>query len=231
MNLPNVDKMEIRAFQDKKYNKKAKNPVFVIPINPENYSQNLKVEYDLAKGQGNQGTDPKFKGTAPEDLKLEFLFDGTGTVMGNILKDTPVAKQVKDFLGVVYDMEGEIHKPHFLKIIWGEFLRFDCILTSLDINYTMFSPKGEPLRAKLNASFTNYIEQEKRVRREDKKSPDLTHIETVEAGDKLTLMTHNIYGDGDLYMKVAKANNLTSFRQLTPGMGIIFPTLDKELNE
>ncbi len=142
MGTPNVDKMEIYAFQDKKYNKKASPASYTIPINPENYSQNFKVEYDLKKGQGNQGTDPKFKGTAPEALKLEFLFDSTGTIMGNIHNDTPVAKQVKDFLKVVYDMEGEIHKPHFLKIFWGEFLRFDCILTTLDINYTLFNRKG-----------------------------------------------------------------------------------------
>lgn len=231
MSIPNVSKMQIHAYQNKKYTKKAKHPVFVMPINPENYSQNLKVEYDKKKGQGNEGTDPKFKGTAPEELKLEFLFDGTGTVMGNTLLEVPVAKQIKDFLSVVYNMDGETHKPNFLKIIWGEFLKFDCILTNLDINYTMFSPKGNPLRAKLNANFTNYIEQERRVREENKSSPDLTHIEQVKEGDRLPLMTHNIYGDGNLYMKIAKVNNLTSFRQIETGKEIVFPTIDRQLNE
>ena len=231
MELPNMEKMYILAYEDKKFNKKAEQHKFVIPINPDKYSENRKIEYDRSQGTGNQGTDPKFKGTAPEELRLEFLFDGTGTVMGNVLNDTPVATQVKDFLAVVYDMGGEIHKPHFLQIFWGEYLKFNCILTNLDINYTLFSRTGAPLRAKLNATFLNYIEQERRVREENKSSPDLTHVQAVKSGDRLPLMTHDIYGDGNLYMKVAKVNNLTSFRNLKPGAGIVFPTLDKQLDE
>jgi len=226
----NVTKITIRAFTDKTYSTEINkaNP-YQLPINPESYSQNYKVEYDLSKGQGNQGTNPEFKGTAPEELRLEFLFDGTGTVQGNTKSDQSVAEQVKEFLNTVYFMEGEIHKPKFLKIVWGLAYTFDCVLTNLDINYTLFSFEGNPLRAKLNASFVNYIEQEKRVKREDKSSPDLTHTRQVTAGDKLPLMTHKIYGDDSWYIEVARANNLTSFRNLKPGQEIIFPSIDRSI--
>ncbi|MEL6655242.1 MAG: LysM peptidoglycan-binding domain-containing protein [Bacteroidota bacterium] len=225
-----LSKLLIRSFTNKRLtDKDGEYPEFEIPVNPENFSQTYKVEYDKEKGQGSQGTDPKFKSTAPEELKIEFFLDGTKTIEGYSKKliDKPVSKQVKDFMNTVYLMKGDIHKPKFLKLIWGEHLVFDCILTSLDINYTLFHPNGEPLRAKLSASFLNYIEQEKRVKREDKQSPDLTHLRRVKEGDTLPLMAHRIYGTTKYYMQVARANGMTSFRQLPPGSEIVFPPLEK----
>ena len=101
-------------------------------------------------------------------------------------------------------------------------------MSNLDINYALFSRSGEPLRAKLNATFTNYVEQEARLKREqDHKSPDLTHIRTVNLGDRLPKMTHDVYSDQSYYLKVAKANGLTSFRKLKIGTNIVFPPIQK----
>lgn len=225
---PNVDKFVIHVFTDKSYKTEVnQSDPYRLPINPESFSKNYKVEYDLTKGQGNQGTKPEFKGTAPEEMKLEFTFDGTKTIMGNIYSEIKVSDQVKTFLNTVYYMDGEIHQPKFLKIAWGDNKPFECILTNLDINYTLFDRKGNPLRAKLSATFINFIEQEKRVRKENKNSPDLTHVRKVTEGDTLPLMTHRIYKDDSWYLQIAKANNLTSFRNLVPGQEIIFPPIEK----
>lgn len=144
-----LTKVLIEAFTDKKLEvKDSKFPSFTLPINPESYSKNYKVEYDTSQGQGNQGTDPKFKSTAPEELKLDFIFDGTGTVEGYVHNNELVSKQITTFLNTVYFMEGEIHRPKFLKVHWGKQFTFECVLSNLDINYTLFKPDGEPLRAK-----------------------------------------------------------------------------------
>lgn len=228
----NVTKVIIRAFKDKDFNSSSEiNPSkpYTLPINPENYSRSFKLEYDTTKGQGSQSTDSKYKGTKPEEIKLEFMFDGTGTVQGNTQSDLSVNDQVYDFLETVYFMEGEIHQPKFLKIVWGKLFTFNCVLTSLDINYTLFNRVGEPLRAKVNANFLGFSDPLKRVKEEDKSSPDLTHVRTVMAGDKLPLMTHKIYGDDSWYIQVARANNLTSFRNLKPGKEIFFPSIDREI--
>jgi len=223
-----LTKVKIRAFKNKKLTAPADRPnEFELPVNPESYSKNYKVEYDTKKGQGNQGTDPRFKSTAPEELKIEFLFDGTDTIEGYTYPGVPVADQIDHFLNVVYNLEGEIHRPHFLKVGWGENFTFDCILTSLDLNYTLFSPTGAPLRAKASATFLNYIEQERRVRQENKESPDLTHVRQVKDGDNLPLMTYNIYGDVAFYLQIAKVNELSTFRRLKVGTDMIFPPLAK----
>ncbi len=230
---PNASPVVIKAFTNKKVTGTAVKE-FALPINPENYAMSYKIEVDKSSGSGNSGSDIKYKKTPPEQLKLEFIFDNTGTVMGNTKDGTSVQEQIKQFMEVVYHVDGGSHKPFYLKIIWGENLMtgevvgFNCMLTQLDINYTLFARTGEPIRAKIGAQFTHYIEQTARVqRRQDHQSPDLTHVRTVEFGDRLTLMTHQIYDDQSYYLKVAKANGLTSFRKLTVGKDINFPPISK----
>lgn len=234
-----LTKVVFLVFKDKKYTKPIGS--FELPINPEQFSQAFKVEYDLKQAQGSKGSDPKFKFTRPEELKLDFTFDGTGVIpMSNqtARADQPrqfykdVVGQVQAFLDVVYTMDSKTHKPNFLRLLWGNFSfgskdGFDCILKDLQINYTLFAPDGKPLRAKISATFVNYIEQVRRVREEGKESPDVTHLRKVKAGDTLPLMTHEIYGDPSYYLQVAKVNGLVNFRRLATNTDLRFPPIEK----
>ena len=223
-------KVTILAFKDKKVQSKAGNfPEFVLPINPESYTENLKVEYEKKKGQGNQGTNPKYTATSPKELKLDFVLDGTGTVEGYeaSLKELPVPEQITRFLGTVYSVNGTIHQPNRLKINWGEHLVFDCVLSGVDINYTLFKPDGTPIRAKLSATFLNYIEEEKRVKEQDNNSPYLTHVFPLRGGETLAYKAYEIYGATNYYLQVARANELTSFRNVQEGRELVFPPIEK----
>lgn len=228
-----LTKLEIRAFKDKTYSEEIGK--FVLPVNPEQFSQAFKIEYDEEQAQGSQGNDPKFKFTPPEDLKLDFTLDGTGVIpvkgeAGAFHRD--VAQQVQDLLTLTYAMNPETHKPNFLRILWGDFSfgtgnGFNGLLKEFQMNYTLFSPDGKPLRAKISTTFTQYVEQERRVREEGKESPDITHIRTVKGGDTLPLMTHRIYGDASYYLQVAKANGLVNVRRLRSNTTLRFPPLSK----
>ena len=199
---------------------------FLLPINPEQYAQTFKVEYDAKPPSGAQGVESKFKSSAPEELKLDFVLDATDTVYGYAHLGMSVPDQINALKAVAYDLSGPIHQPKYLKVIWTDFT-FDCILTELQITYTLFSPEGTPLRAKISCTFLNYIETERRVREEGKSSPDLTHIRTLKAGDTFPLMVHGIYGDPTLYLEVAKANGLNNFRNIPVGTSLFFPPVDK----
>ena len=223
-------KVLIHIYDDEDFQNKSKlekNPIS-LPVNPESFSQNFKVELNEQQGQGNQGTNPDYKGTAPEELKLDFIFDGTNTIEGYEYNsgDLSVKAQLDVFMKAVYDMDGEIHRPHFLIVQWGKFM-FACILSNLDLNYTLFKPNGDPLRIKASATFLKYVAQKERVAKEKKKSPDLTHVKLVKAGDRLDLMTSKIYKDSKYVTQIARANSLTTFRKIRPGIELIFPPLDK----
>lgn len=222
MGNANVTKIVIRPFLNQKQDQRAGED-FTIPVNPESYSQAYKVELKEKPAGGNQGSAPEYKFTSPEELKLEFTLDNTGTIEGNVYDGTPVPKQVEKLLATVYKMQGEAHRPSILKIQWGSFFTFDCVLSSLDINYVLFKPNGEPLRAKVSASFKQYTEPQIRSRQENKKSPDLTRVIKVADGDTLPNLSYKSYGTPKYYPQVAYANKLMSIRTLRTGDDLVFP--------
>lgn len=215
-------KLTVYAFADKRLEQPTGD--IVLPINPEQYEQTFKVEYDVEPAQGAQGVEGRFKSSAPEELRLDFVFDGTGTVHGYAQAGQTVPQQIEAFRAVVYNLDGEIHQPRYLKLIWKDF-RFDCVLTELKISFTLFDSNGMPLRAKLGCTFLNYRETERRVREENKSSPDLTHTRVIEEGTNLPLLTYRIYGATDYYLEVALANDLTNLRRLPAGATLVFPPL------
>jgi len=223
----NVQKAVIVPFKDRNFQNQDRGiGNFVVPMNPETYGENLKVEYDQRRGQGNEGTDPRYKSTAPSELKMDFTLDGTGTVEGYYYDSQSVQAQVDQLKKVVYSKKSDKHRPNFCMVYWGG-LTFQSVMSSLDIKYTLFDEDGKPLRAKVSITFMEYIAKKEREARANENSPDLTHQRTVKAGDRLDLLTYGIYNESQLFLQVAKANGLTTLRQLTPGRALIFPPLDK----
>jgi Contractile injection system tube protein len=228
-------KVKLEVYEDDRYQKKIGD--FDLPINPEQFSQQFQIEYNRSQAQGSQHNNPEYKFTRPQELKLDFTLDGTGVVpdkqnSGKFHRD--VVGQLQKFFRLTYTMNPETHKPNFLRLLWGNFSfgydgknGFDCLLTNLQINYTLFASDGKPLRAKLSATFSSYVEQTLRLREENKKSPDLTHQRKVTAGDTLPLMTYRIYDDPSYYLQVAKVNGLVNFRRLKTNTDLRFPPLEK----
>jgi Contractile injection system tube protein len=233
-----LEPITITAYSDKKLQNKVNGVnTFTFPINPEQYTQQYKIELDQSRPGGSSAPAGQYKSTDPEQLQLEFLVDSTGALdeyyKNSELIGLSARKQVEMFMKLAYVVNGDTHKPNYLKVQWGEngFMyaqhSFDCYLSQLDIQYTLFDRTGEPIRAKVKTTFTRYVEQEKEAQTTNRKSPDLTHVRTVQDGDRLPLMTVNLLGDQSYYLKVAMANNLTSFRNLTVGSEIFFPPIEK----
>jgi nucleoid-associated protein YgaU len=91
----------------------------------------------------------------------------------------------------------------------------------------LFNPDGQPIRAVAKVKFKRSMEEKKRAAKENRKSPDLTHLRKVKAGDTLPLMCYRIYGDPKYYLKVAEINGLGNFRFLKPGTALLFPPIDQ----
>lgn len=223
-----MDKVRIESFTDRERRQTGTKKVYQLPVNPETYTQNLQVEYDNRRGHGSDAAELRYKSTKPRELRFEFIFDDTQTIEGYGQKGKSLTTQMNEFLSTVYDIDGVIHRPRFLEIHWGQF-EFPCLLKTLDINYTLFHENGDPIRAKLNATFAYYQTTEESQRERRNNSPDLTHRRLVQPGERLDLMTYKIYNDSKYVLQVADANELTSIRNIRPLVGreIQFPPLDK----
>jgi hypothetical protein len=103
----------------------------------------------------------------------------------------------------------------------------DCVVTGVDINYTLFHADGSPLRARITANFLEYKSPEKRTKEKRNSSPDLTHMRQVKAGDRLDLLTFQIYDNPKYMLQVAMKNELTSVRNIKPGQELLFYPFNK----
>lgn len=233
-------KIKITPFTDKELTSQDNSvDPYYLPVNPEQYALNYKIKYDVKPPSGSHGVQERFLASAPEELKLDWLIDGTNTIYGYKFSNDSaksVIDQIRHLKSVVYDMSGEIHQPRFLKIMGlgihqrgnGD-VTFDCILSSLQLTYTLFSPEGDPLRAKVSATFLDYRENKRRVLEEGKNSPDLSRVRTVKDTEKLPLIVYESYKDPTYHMEIAKVNNLTNFRSLSVGQELVLPPIDKSV--
>ena len=195
---------------------------FAAYVNPAEITQSYEIEYDAAQGSGTTSSRMEFKKVKPGDLTLTFFIDGTGA---NGVK-AEVQAEVEQFQKVT-GYNGDIHRPNYLKVVWGTLQVKRCVLKSASIAYKLFRADGVPLRAVITATFTDNSDDQTRVAVAQDQSPDLTHRRVVKAGDRLPAMCQKIYGDPRLYLRVAAANGLDDFRRLEPGSEIYFPPLEK----
>lgn len=188
-------KVLIHAYSDEELKKKSNlkpNPIS-LPVNPESFTQNFKMELNFLKGL-DQRIQMNYNGIKPEELRLDFVFDGTDLIQGYKYNSAnkSVKAQLEIFLKTVYEMNKTVHKPRFLQVQWGKFL-FPCILSNLDLNYTLFKPNGDPLRIKANATFINYNAQIERIAREGQQSPNLASMRLEKAEDGSDLITEKTF--------------------------------------
>lgn len=221
-----LSKLIIHSFEKNDFKKEIKS--FTTPINPETFTKTSHIELDTSRGHGQPGTDPRYKSTPPEELKIEFVLDGTKTMEGYVdkYKSMEVSAQIKAFVDCVQYV-GKIHRPPFLIVRWGSEVKFPCVLLNMEVSYSLFKPNGDPLRAKITAAFIKYETEAAIFAANHISSPDLTHQRVSKKGDRLDLMSYDIYDDSGLFLEVARVNELTSPRNLKPGLALVFPPVNK----
>ena len=227
-----LNKLVIHCFEDKNFKKEVKpDATFTVPINPESFTKSLKVDLEKRNAHGSPAKDPKFISVGTEELKLDFILDGTGTMegyFGDNNSKTSVHDSLEKFLACVNNYDGKIHRPRFLIVFWGSEIKFLCVLSNVDINHTLFDPQGYPIRIKISATFVGYNSPASKFAQHKISSTDLTHYKKITAGDRLDLLTYGIYNDSKYFFQVARANKLTTLRKLRPGSNISFPPFDKK---
>jgi hypothetical protein len=220
-----LTKMVIHSYADKDFKQELKQFMFTVPINSESFTKNYKIDLDTRTGHGQPGTQPGYKASAPEDLKIDFILDGTGAIMGYPpqLASLSVHDQLQLFLNCVYTFNGDTHRPNFLVVIYGSEINFKGTLSNVDLNHTLFLPTGDPLRIKVSATIKKSESDNARAAANAPKSPDLTKYRQVQQGDRLDLLTYNQYNDVSYFLQVGRANKLVTVRKIGPPQELYFP--------
>lgn len=200
---------------------------FEVQINPASLKHEKGLKYSGGETTGTQISAQNFDKAKSSNLNFEFILDETGILpLKKNRLNSSLDKVINHLEKIVYTINGETHRPNYLIVSWGSFL-FKGQLSSLNYDYTLFRPDGSPLRVKANISIEGYMDPLTERKKAGLKSPDLTRIITIAAGENIPLLCMRIYGDASYCTDIAKINNLTGFRDIKPGTELVFPPLQR----
>lgn len=205
---------------------------FTAQVNPTSISVSYGVGYSDETQDGSIVPQRKYNGTKSQRVSFELILDDTGAFPHNKFMKDCVTDQIESFKKACYYYIGSEHETPYVQIhINKESLfkynkqAFFARLESFDVTYDLYTEDGDPLSAKINATFVGTMDPETEASLKDNQSPDLTHMITVRAGDTLPMLCQRVYGDKQMHHEVARVNNLISFRYIEPGTELIFPPI------
>jgi hypothetical protein len=220
--LASLQLMKLIAFTDETFQTPVAGLPYSVMMNPDSIKWGRSIEYNEQQAPDSSAPSQKYKSTPSEKLSFDIVIDCTGIV--DSLRVVMLA-EITALENVVYTYNGTIHRPNFVKIIWGLGLSFNGVLTSFDTTYTLFSPAGNPLRAKVSLAFSEYIAPTTVAVQDGDESPDMTHMVDVVQDVNLPQLCQQVWGDNSYYVQVARFNGLNKFRNLKGISRLIFPPI------
>ena len=222
-----LTKMKILAYQDNTFSTKVSSGTYYAVINPKNWSESYTIELSNSTPQGAPTTERKFLGIKPSTMDMTLYFDGTGLVstITSSEKSKTVYDQVTELKKLIYGVDGQIHQPNYLRIIWGK-MRFEGRVNSMNIEYSLIDPEGNPIRGNVRLGLTSSENLKSAEKDANNQSPDMSHMLETKAGSVLPLMCNTVYQNPDMYIGIARHNDLDQFRQLPNGIQLDFPPLE-----
>ena len=199
---------------------------FLAMFNPDHIGIKEDLKWGADCSPGSNGSAMNYLSTAPRTFSIELTVDGTGVSTNGI--KIPVTAQISLFRAATTGVRGELHRPAYLLVQYGTFI-CTCVLNTSTVTYTMFDVTGLPIRAKINATFTEHTVPKLSGILDMLSSPDITHQNLVKQGDLLPLLSYQIYNDQFYYLQIAKVNRLKNFRKLQAGTSLLFPPLADSL--
>jgi len=216
--------MKINGFLDKDYQQPSSPDAYNFMINPESIKWNRRIEYAEEQPPDSSTASQRYKYSPNDTLNFDIVIDCTGIVDG---QRTNMSNEISALEKIIFTYNGQIHRPNFVTIRWGEKFIFKGVLTSFDTSYTLFNSDGNPLRAKVSLGFSQYVSPNTRKKKENNKSPDVTHHVRVEEGMTLPQLCYKVWQNDAYCVQVARFNNLNKFRNLKGIHQLIFPPIIK----
>jgi nucleoid-associated protein YgaU len=200
-------------------------------FNPEKYTVTKGVQIAEIAIPGLDSPVQQFVRGLTEKISFDLFFDTTEFGMVDNVKD------VRDETGKVYKLlkvQQDTHAPPRCVLLWGnagKLFSFGtrvspwCLLETVNEEFTLFSPSGVPLRARLSVTFREAWTIEEQLRETPRHTADRTKIRTVGRGQTLSQIAWIEYGDPGLWRPIAEANGLENPLYIAPGMTLTIPRL------
>jgi hypothetical protein len=198
-------------------------------FNPERYTVNKSVQFAEIGIPGLDSPVQQFVRGQTEKITMELFFDTTESGMVNNVQD--VREETKKIYQLL-KVKSELHAPPRCVLLWGDagkLFSFGtsvspwCLVESVSEEFTLFSPSGKPLRAKLNVTFREAWTIEEQLRETPRHSATRTKTHVVRKRESLSQIAWLEYNDATQWRQIADENNLSNPRLLPPGTSLRIP--------
>jgi nucleoid-associated protein YgaU len=173
-----------------------------------------------------RGATPEFHGAQPATMNIEVLLVGNAITGGDVTKD---ADRLMSCCQVdPQSVNSNRPSPPWVKLSWGALkaAQFTAVVTSVNMNYTMFSPDGTPNRAKCQLSLQE-VPQATKGQNPTSGALTASRVHSVVIGDSLASLAWNEYGDPTVWRAIAQANGIDDPMRLTPGRELLLPSFEE----
>ena len=144
--------------------------VLTVMFNPEEYSLNRDNNFAAQAIPGLSSPLLQFAHGILRTLDMELLFD-------TYEKRADVRVETEKFIQLM-EIDAELHAPPILIVAWAS-LQFRCVLTKASQKFVLFLDNGSPVRARISASFTEFIDAEHEALKIKRQTADFTKRHTV----------------------------------------------------
>ena len=198
-------------------------------FNPERYTVSKSVQLAEVAIPGLDAPVVQYVRGQDEKISMELFFDTTDLGMVDPVVDVRLlTSQVYKLLKV----DSNLHAPPRVQMAWGSAGQLTSygaslspwlVLESVSEEFSLFSPAGVPLRAKLNVSFREAWTIEQQLQVTPRHSSDRTTLHRVVRGETIAHIAAEEYNDATQWRLIADANQLANPRLLTPGQVLVIP--------
>jgi hypothetical protein len=201
-----------------------------VTITPESGPPELKALFNPNEYRIEEGNQIAEIGIPGLDAPiLQFVAGQTRTLSMDLFFDTyedqtDVSERTKEVYRLL-EIVPATHAPPICKISWGS-LSFRGVLDKVSGTFTLFLSNGTPVRAKLSVSFKEYNDVKVLVQRTKLQSADHRKSRMVRAGDSLSTIAFEEYGDAAKWRPIAEANGIDDPRSIELGRLLMIPALN-----
>jgi len=191
-------------------------------FNPQSYTVSKTNVWNFKPTTGVDLPDGEFGGGLPQRTVLSLLLDVS------LLGPDQSVKDAADKLFKMMEAGGAGgggSSPPKVTFRWGSVSLPKSVPVSLSIQYILFHPNGEPIRATVDLELAQ-AEKAQQGQNPTTRAIGGMRVHRVRDGDSLASIAYSAYGEPTRWRVIAEANGIDDPLRLTRGSELTIPRLD-----
>lgn len=190
-------------------------------FNPESYTISKTNIWTYKPNQSKDYPKPEFGGGMPMVYTMQLLLDVSLQGSDQSIKDQANA--------LMKAMHGGGSPPKFVTFSWGSTQLPKAAPLSISIQYAMFHPNGDPMRAFVDLELAQADDSAPPGQAQNPTTRGTAGLRShiVQDGDSLHSIAYESYGDPTRWRVIAEANGVDDPLRIERGTALSIPRLDQ----